>query len=55
MTSWQTLFTETLRFWKVGFQTVGAPVATAVMYMLIFGHVLQDQVKSLTRSATRPF
>ena len=46
MTGWQTLFyKETLRFWKVGFQTVGAPVLTAVMYMLIFGHVLQGQVK----------
>ncbi|MFI5447285.1 ABC transporter permease [Polaromonas sp. UC242_47] len=46
MTGWQTLFyKEVLRFWKVGFQTVGAPVLTAVMYMLIFGHVLQDQVK----------
>jgi ABC-2 type transport system permease protein len=46
MTGWQTLFyKEVLRFWKVGFQTVGAPILTAVMYMLIFGHVLQDQVK----------
>ena len=46
MTGWQTLFyKETLRFWKVGFQTVGAPVLTAVMYMLIFGHVLKGQVK----------
>jgi ABC-2 type transport system permease protein len=46
MTGWQTLFyKEILRFWKVGFQTVGAPILTAVMYMLIFGHVLQDQVK----------
>ena len=45
MTGWQTLFyKEVLRFWKVGFQTVGAPVLTAVMYMLIFGHVLQDRV-----------
>ncbi|MFN3493945.1 MAG: metal-dependent hydrolase, partial [Hydrogenophaga sp.] len=27
MTGWQTLFyKEVLRFWKVGFQTVGAPV-----------------------------
>jgi ABC-2 type transport system permease protein len=41
MTGWQTLFyKEVLRFWKVGFQTVGAPVLTAVMYMLIFGHVM---------------
>jgi ABC-2 type transport system permease protein len=46
MTGWQTLFyKEVLRFWKVAFQTVGAPVLTAVMYMLIFGHVLQDHVK----------
>ena len=44
MTGWQTLFyKEVLRFWKVGFQTVGAPVLTAVLYMLIFGHVLQGQ------------
>ena len=45
MIGWQTLFyKEVLRFWKVGFQTVGAPVLTAVLYMLIFGHVLQDKV-----------
>ena len=34
-----------LRFWKVGFQTVAAPVLTAVMYLLIFGHVLEDHVQ----------
>jgi ABC-2 type transport system permease protein len=46
MTGWQTLFyKEVLRFWKVSFQTVAAPVLTAVLYMLIFGHVLQDHVK----------
>jgi ABC-2 type transport system permease protein len=46
MTGWQTLFyKEVLRFWKVAFQTVAAPVLTAVMYMLIFGHVLQGRVK----------
>ncbi|MEO8020606.1 ABC transporter permease [Polaromonas sp.] len=46
MMGWQALFhKEVMRFWKVGFQTVGAPILTAVMYMLIFGHVLQDQVK----------
>jgi ABC-2 type transport system permease protein len=45
MSGWQTLFyKEILRFWKVGFQTVAAPVLTALMYMLIFGHVLQDRV-----------
>ena len=42
----RTLFyKEILRFWKVAFQTVAAPVLTAVMYLLIFGHVLQDRVQ----------
>ncbi len=42
----RTLFNkEVLRFWKVGFQTVAAPVLTAVMYLLIFGHVLEDKVE----------
>ncbi len=36
---------EILRFWKVAFQTVAAPVLTAVMYLLIFGHVLEDRVQ----------
>jgi len=38
-------YKEVLRFWKVSFQTVGAPVLTAVLYLLIFGHVLEDHVK----------
>ena len=38
-------FKELLRFWKVGFQTVAAPVLTAMMYLLIFGHVLQGKVE----------
>ena len=42
----RTLFyKEVLRFWKVGVQTVAAPVLTAVMYLLIFGHVLQNKVQ----------
>jgi ABC-2 type transport system permease protein len=42
----RTLFyKEVLRFWKVSFQTVAAPVLTAVMYLLIFGHTLEDHVK----------
>jgi len=36
---------EVLRFWKVAFQTVAAPVLTAVLYLLIFGHVLDDKVE----------
>ena len=39
------LYKEVLRFWKVSFQTVAAPVLTAVLYLLIFGHALGDHVK----------
>jgi ABC-2 type transport system permease protein len=39
------LYKEVLRFWKVSFQTVAAPVLTAMLYLLIFGHVLEDHVK----------
>jgi ABC-2 type transport system permease protein len=46
MTGWQTLFyKEVLRFWKVGFQTVAAPVITAILYLMIFGHVLEGRVR----------
>ena len=42
----RTLFyKEVLRFWKVSFQTVAAPVLTAMLYLLIFGHVLEDHVR----------
>lgn len=36
---------EFLRFWKVAFQTVAAPVLTALLYLLIFGHVLDEHVQ----------
>ncbi len=40
-TGFQTLlYKEVLRFWRVSFQTVGAPVLTAVLYLMIFSHVL---------------
>ncbi len=46
MTGWTMLFyKEVLRFWKVSFQTVAAPVLTAVMYLMIFGHVLEEHVQ----------
>ena len=35
---------ELMRFWKVGFQTIAAPVLTALMYLLIFAHVLEGRV-----------
>ena len=36
---------EIMRFWKVAFQTVGAPVLTGMLYLLIFGHVLEAHVE----------
>ena len=39
------LYKELLRFWKVGFQTVAAPVLTAMLYLLVFAHVLEDRVR----------
>jgi ABC-2 type transport system permease protein len=46
MIGFATLFyKELLRFWKVAFQTVGAPVLTALLYLLIFGHVLDAHVR----------
>ncbi len=46
MTGFYTLFYKELRrFWKVGFQTVFAPVLTALLYLLIFSHVLAEHVQ----------
>ena len=39
------LFKETLRFWKVATQTIAAPILTAMLYLLIFGHVLEGRVE----------
>jgi ABC-2 type transport system permease protein len=42
---WLTLlYKELLRFWKVSFQTIAAPVLTALLYLLIFSHVLESRV-----------
>ncbi|TCP13590.1 ABC-2 type transport system permease protein [Crenobacter luteus] len=46
-TGFYTLFRkELLRFWKVAFQTVAAPVLTALLYQLIFAHVLENHVEA---------
>lgn len=37
------LFKEVKRFYKVAFQTIAAPVLTAVLYLMIFGHVLEGK------------
>src|SRR6266404_3690387 len=42
---WLTLFyKELLRFWKVSFQTILAPMLTSLLYLLIFSHVLESHV-----------
>jgi ABC-2 type transport system permease protein len=42
---WLTLlYKELLRFWKVSFQTILAPVLSALLYLLIFSHVLESRV-----------
>jgi len=38
-------YKELLRFYKVSFQTVAAPVVTALLYLLVFAHVLRDHVR----------
>ena len=40
-------FKEILRFWKVATQTIAAPVVSAMLYLLIFGHVLDGRVEML--------
>ncbi len=37
------LYKELLRFWKVAFQTIAAPVLTTLLYLLIFSHVMQGR------------
>lgn len=46
MIGFLTLFhKELLRFWKVLLQTVAAPILTALLYLLIFSHVLAEHVQ----------
>ncbi len=39
------LYKELLRFWKVAFQTIAAPVVTALLYLLIFAQAIGDGVR----------
>jgi ABC-2 type transport system permease protein len=47
--SWRGAYTlfkkEILRFWRVAFQTIASPVLTALLYLLIFSHVLESHVE----------
>jgi ABC-2 type transport system permease protein len=40
------LYKEVLRFWKVSFQTVAAPVLTTLLYLLVFSHALAGHVQA---------
>ncbi|QAU35832.1 ABC transporter permease [Janthinobacterium sp. 17J80-10] len=52
----QTLFyKEILRFWKVATQTITAPIMTAMLYLLIFGHVLEEHVQVYDRVSYTAF
>lgn len=47
MTGFLTLLhKELLRFWKVGLQTVFAPMLSTLLYLLIFSHVLEEHVQA---------
>lgn len=39
------LHKELLRFWKVSFQTILAPILSSLLYLLIFSHVLETRVQ----------
>jgi ABC-2 type transport system permease protein len=39
------LVKELLRFWKVAFQTVGGPVLSALLFLVIFAQVLGERVR----------
>ncbi len=46
MTGFYTLFyKELLRFWKVSFQTILAPILSSLLYLLIFSHVLETRIQ----------
>ncbi|RJG02320.1 ABC transporter permease [Noviherbaspirillum sedimenti] len=56
MIGFQTLFyKEILRFWKVATQTITAPILTAMLYLLIFGHVLEAYVQVYDRISYTAF
>jgi len=42
---WTLFRKEILRFWRVVYQTVAAPVMTALLYLLIFSHVLGSRME----------
>jgi len=39
------LYKEVLRFWKVSTQTIAAPALSAVLFLFIFGHVMEGRAR----------
>jgi ABC-2 type transport system permease protein len=46
---------ELLRFWKVSFQTVAAPVLTALLYLVVFAYALGDRVRVFEHTSYAQF
>lgn len=42
---WTLFYKELLRFWKVGLQTILSPVASTLLYLLVFSQVLEAHVQ----------
>ena len=49
------LYKELLRFWKVSFQTVAAPVMTALLYLVVFAYALGDRVSAFPQVSYAQF
>jgi ABC-2 type transport system permease protein len=50
MSGFTTLFRkELLRFWKVAFQTIAAPVLTSLLYLVIFAQALEGRIQVYER------
>ena len=49
------LYKELLRFWKVSFQTVAAPVLTALLYLVVFAYALGDRVRPFEQTSYAQF
>ncbi len=46
MSGFATLFyKELMRFWKVAFQTIAAPVLTALLYLVVFAQALEGRIQ----------
>ena len=49
------LYKELLRFWKVSFQTVAAPILTALLYLVVFAYALGDRVRMFEQMSYAQF